>query len=469
MDAIDKTLAGQGAILSADCVPLDEYVRSAWSAANPDIDAESEAEAGPDDRFIATESEAESGLPAFPAVMPGNVTPSSPIQMRLQLRRDAISPTAQPVTEQIESPRTFQPKEKSLDNASGIGFVPPAILPPQPNLSWLPQRGVAAPIASNTLPLSKMYTAVAASPVRAERVERIERPANPATPPAIVSATKQKTTSATQPAETPKTIPALAEVSSSKQKPTLPSQQGERFNSVDSVDNTERSAKPSASAPHAIAQSSSLQTGAPEAMAVNPSPTLSAAAATTATTAKATATAPLKQKHPSPSAELPLQSPQGVIPQTAIESPLLQGGNAEQPRQVKPQKPQAHTAPAAAVKTDGAANSSGPSLTYRFDKWNGNHAVTVQTAAPADMPSTTSTANAAESAPGFASAAQSPSQNAAQYTLAPSDQLVGQRLGEHLTQLRHSTDLPSMYLKDADEQQQRQRQETPQEDEEGEQ
>jgi hypothetical protein len=464
MDAIDKTLAGQGAILSADCVSLEEYVRSAWSAANPDIDAEAEAEAGPDDRFIETESE--SGLPAFPAVMPGNGTPSSPIQMRLQLGRDAIAPAAQPVTEQIESPRTFQPKEKPLDNASGLGFVPPAILPPQPNLSWLPQRGVAAPIVTNTLPLSKTYTAVAALPVRAERVERIERPANPATPPAIVSIAKQKTTSATQPAETPKTIPALAEVSSLKQKPTSPSQQGERINSIDSADNSDRGAKPPASAPHAIVPSSSLQAGAPEAVAVHPSPTVSTAAVTTA---KAIAAAPLKQKHPSPSAELPLQAVQGAMPQTAIESPLLQTGNPEQPRQVKPQKPQAHTAPTAAVKTDGAANSSGPSLTYRFDKWNGNHAVTVQTAAPADMPSTTAAANAAESAPGFASAAQSPLQNAAQYTLAPSDQLVGQRLGEHLTQLRHGADLPPMYLKDADEQQQRQRQETPQEDEEGEQ
>jgi hypothetical protein len=180
-----------------------------------------------------------------------------------------------------------------------------------------------------------------------------------------------------------------------------------------------------------------------------------------------------KQKRGAQAADSTQQSQQPAFSAQALPpSALAAGEEAPQARPAKQKTPAAAMANAAnSAKAEKAAvnagSGAGASLTYRFDKWNGNHAVTVQTAMPADLPRT-----ASEQAPGQAwtQAGQLPNAaQTAQYTLSPSDQLVGQRLQEHLTQFGRDANLPAVHLRDTDEHEQRrqqQQQQQPQEDDE---
>jgi hypothetical protein len=117
-------------------------------------------------------------------------------------------------------------------------------------------------------------------------------------------------------------------------------------------------------------------------------------------------------------------------------------------------------------------------LTYRFDKWNGNHAVTVHAPLDADSrsrelePAGRNTApQTVQSAEKIAvqNTAQSNLQNNpqfnARYSLSPSDDLVSQRLGEYLARTADAQDTPSMRLTDSDERQRRQGQAQQEDDE----
>ncbi|MDB5988937.1 MAG: hypothetical protein JWQ10_340 [Herbaspirillum sp.] len=148
--------------------------------------------------------------------------------------------------------------------------------------------------------------------------------------------------------------------------------------------------------------------------------------------------APHKEKSPPQaiSDAQPLPFPQQPAPQR----PPSAAPDAALPAQAK-NTPQQPSAAMVAAPAPASAANGGSTLTYRFDKWNGNHAVTVQAPTKADAP---------------------------QYILAPSDSMVSQRLSEHLAQNPQMADIPAMRLSDADERQQQPRQQTPQEDDEDE-
>jgi hypothetical protein len=143
--------------------------------------------------------------------------------------------------------------------------------------------------------------------------------------------------------------------------------------------------------------------------------------------------------------KLPQQAVSDAPPQL-IQQPLPQRAPSAAPDAAPqtapkntPQQASAAMVAAPAPASASAANG-GSTLTYRFDKWNGNHTVTVQAPTKADTP---------------------------QYILAPSDSVVSQRLSEHLAQSQQMADVPPMRLSGDDERQQ-QRQQTPQEDDEDE-
>jgi hypothetical protein len=176
------------------------------------------------------------------------------------------------------------------------------------------------------------------------------------------------------------------------------------------------------------------------------------------------------------------QAMQGLQPQPAfanvsdVQQPQPQ---PQQPTQSKQQPENAATVSSrsSASAAGEGASATGGSLTYRFDKWVGNHSVTVQTSAPAGdlLPASDGRLNPAFS-PAFnpASGASNSMQQSvlppasqfnAQYTLLPSDHLVGQRLHEHLVQFGQSPETPTLRLNDADERRQQQREAPPEDDE----
>jgi len=144
----------------------------------------------------------------------------------------------------------------------------------------------------------------------------------------------------------------------------------------------------------------------------------------------------LPQQAVSDAPSQPIQ--QQPLPQRPL--PIAPEAAPQTPPKNTPQQPSPAMA-AAPAPTQAAAANGASTLTYRFDKWNGNHTVTVQAPTKADTP---------------------------QYILAPSDSVVSQRLSEHLAQNPQMADVPPMRLSDADERQQQQRQQTPQEDDEDE-
>lgn len=140
---------------------------------------------------------------------------------------------------------------------------------------------------------------------------------------------------------------------------------------------------------------------------------------------------------PQPIQQQPLpQRPLSIAPEAAPQTP---------PKNTPQQSSAAMAAAPAPAPAPASAANGGSTLTYRFDKWNGNHTVTVQAPTKAETP---------------------------QYILAPSDSVVSQRLSEHLAQSQQNqqmADVPPMRFVDADERQQQQpRQQTPQEDDEDE-
>jgi hypothetical protein len=482
MDAIAKSLAGKetGAIASPGGMPLDEYVQAAWSSAIAKSETKGKADGG--DRTAEMAAEHAVLVSALPAA------DTLPLPKRLQALRnvhDVPAAADESTPQQAISPRAFRSKDEPQDNMPLAGFAPQPVLPMRPaDLSWQPRRGVAAPTTSNTT----IAAAPAAAPVAA--------PAAPNTSTAVtasISANVRITTERRSAAST--TVAAAMPTTASTTAPTT----------VPTGVTTAAPATAALPAPAATPNKSSAAGKSPAAMqsatpasAKKVAPVMAGQSTEQAVSASSVQTedalpTPLKEALPlekkpstqkknrsSAIAEAPLQINTAQAPQALAQSTVLQEGataQADRPKQAAQGAPMA-----AGVKADSAV-STGASLTYRFDKWNGNHAVTVHTAAPADLSAaaergdmragaqtlTTSLPDApvASQQAQLTQQTQQTLQSATQYTLSPSDQLVGQRLGEHLARFGADADLPQLHLKDADERQ-RQQQQAEQQDEEDE-
>ncbi|RXZ38335.1 hypothetical protein D9O50_01975 [Oxalobacteraceae bacterium CAVE-383] len=466
MDAINKTLAGLGAVAEPAHLPLDEHVKAAWSSADIGVDVEIGIEADID--VDAEVGDCHAALPFAPRSMPA----------------------------------AGRKKERKPEDAAAAVITPQP--PPFPlllnDLAWLPQRG--DPAAAKPRPVQRSAATIDAAP--AATVTPIlailmpnAAPLNPAkfAPasagdlPRAGSAVKRpgakKSQAAAQntssisageampisdkvaPGMFPRSVAAHASVPQSVSAATAASAHASNSAITDAgADAAMRNAPTTQS----VSQSN-LPAGAGEASETTPFMTLPAVALHKEKRAAQTT-------EPSQQSILPMPP---VLPDAAAASASASAGDAGKAGAAKQQKRDA--SPANAGKADSIANaasanahinaSSNSSLTYRFDKWNGNHAVTVQTAMPADLPHATAGQTPAQAAAQTSGPApmQAPNPpNATQYTLSPSDQLVGQRLSEHLTQFGRDAALPQVHLRDADEHRQRQQQhpQPPREDDEDE-
>jgi hypothetical protein len=169
----------------------------------------------------------------------------------------------------------------------------------------------------------------------------------------------------------------------------------------------------------------------------------------------------------------PLPLIQAMQEQTATAAPNPAAASQDSARHSPQPMQQPATAPTASTEAAASA-TTGSTLTYRFDKWNGNHAVTVHAPLHADGRSRDLEPASRNTAPQTVQnaekiAAQNTAQSNTRYSLSPSDDLVSQRLSEHLARTADEQDRPSMRLTDSDERQRRQGQgQAQQEDEEDE-
>jgi hypothetical protein len=513
--------AMKGVLCSPEGVSLEAYVRRAWSSldnglvsvapdafaftfeqrvdtnANIDADitditditdeAEHELVAGTAPESLAEEdieadSEADKGALPDPMTLPLPLqalisTPPENIKMHLQAgtgfsKTPSIGASALPQANkpQANTPETDAPKTDAR-RADTLARTPPV------GLSAIPK------FSSNGKPISKKLAPTAASPVaQTVQISKFDKSgksgetdAKPAAP-----ATEAIRDSAASSIDVPKT-----QTSAQERTQTSASTQTSIQTPIQTPIQTSIPATTKTQA------SESTQTKQLAALSVEmPHREKS----------KESQKSPLKIASDAVALPLPLPLMQAMQEQTPAAAP--NAASASQDRgKPSPQQGQASASAPSTAGVDAVATAAtGSTLTYRFDKWNGNHAVTVHAPLDADgrlRNAEQTTRNTAQNttpsgsqsgskndSQGSASnsaqprytekfAAQNAVPQSAKYTLSPSDDLVGRRLSEHLARpadmpdAHDKPDYPSMRLADADERQRR-HQQAPQEDDEDE-